>query len=108
MDTLTEHQFHTVWTEAVGRKGYNKKLFQEVLRSLKEKNLILSDLDDEEGYQKIKNLRQEEILNITYGNPTEEYQECNRCDGCGWYEGGKTIQTKCEVCHGTGKIKIIK
>jgi len=35
----------------------------------------------------------------------KEYIECDRCDGCGWYEGGKTIQTKCEVCNGTGKIE---
>jgi DnaJ-class molecular chaperone len=35
----------------------------------------------------------------------EEYIECDRCDGCGWYEGGKTLQTTCEICGGTGKIK---
>lgn len=29
---------------------------------------------------------------------------CWRCDGCGWYEGGKTLQTKCEVCAGTGVL----
>lgn len=27
---------------------------------------------------------------------------CERCDGCGWYEGGRTIQTRCERCDGTG------
>ncbi len=37
---LTEGQFHTVWTEAVGRSGYDKKLFQEVLQSLYSKGLI--------------------------------------------------------------------
>lgn len=36
-------------------------------------------------------------------NPDEEC--CDRCDGCGWYEGGKTIQTSCEVCQGTGIVK---
>ena len=40
MDKLTESQYHTIWTEAVGREGYNKKLFQEVLKSLKERDLI--------------------------------------------------------------------
>ena len=29
---------------------------------------------------------------------------CDRCDGCGWYEGGKTLQTECEVCDGTGVV----
>lgn len=29
---------------------------------------------------------------------------CDRCDGCGWYEGGKTLQTECETCGGTGLI----
>lgn len=29
---------------------------------------------------------------------------CDRCDGCGWYEGGKTLQTKCEKCNGTGVL----
>jgi hypothetical protein len=32
--------------------------------------------------------------------PEPEY--CDRCDGCGWYEGGKTLKTTCEVCGGTG------
>ena len=29
---------------------------------------------------------------------------CVRCDGCGWYEGGKTIKTTCEKCGGTGEV----
>jgi len=28
MDELTESQFHTVWTEAVGVEGYDKRMFQ--------------------------------------------------------------------------------
>jgi hypothetical protein len=43
MDKLTENQFHTVWTEAVGREGYSKDLFREVLISLKKRNLIKED-----------------------------------------------------------------
>lgn len=35
-------------------------------------------------------------------NRHEEF--CPRCDGCGWYEGGATIQTPCEMCHGTGVV----
>jgi hypothetical protein len=38
---LTEHQFHAVWTEAVGKPGYDKKLFQEVLSSLIEKGIVI-------------------------------------------------------------------
>ena len=38
--TLTEHQFHIVWTEAVEMEGYNKKLFQNILQSLKNKGII--------------------------------------------------------------------
>ena len=30
---------------------------------------------------------------------------CDRCDGCGWHEGGKTLQTTCEKCGGTGITK---
>ena len=40
-ETLTESQFHTVWTEAAFQEGYNKKLFQNVLDSLKQKNKII-------------------------------------------------------------------
>jgi len=29
---------------------------------------------------------------------------CDRCDGCGWYEGGRWFQTKCEKCNGTGAL----
>lgn len=32
--------------------------------------------------------------------PSKEY--CDRCNGVGWYEGGKTLQTLCEQCKGTG------
>lgn len=33
-----------------------------------------------------------------------ESQECDQCDGCGWYEGGPTLKTTCEHCNGTGQI----
>lgn len=33
---------------------------------------------------------------------TQEY--CDRCDGCGWYEGGATLNTTCEKCGGSGVI----
>lgn len=29
-------------------------------------------------------------------------ERCDSCDGCGWYEGGKTLKTTCEKCGGTG------
>lgn len=28
--------------------------------------------------------------------------ECRSCDGCGWHEGGKALQTTCGVCSGRG------
>ncbi len=41
MTPLTEHQFHTVWTTAVGKEGYSKKLFQETLAELKDRGLVI-------------------------------------------------------------------
>lgn len=38
--------------------------------------------------------------------PTHKKVYCERCDGCGWYEGGKTIQTKCEECGGSGVVVV--
>jgi hypothetical protein len=29
---------------------------------------------------------------------------CGDCDGCGWYEGGKTIKTECQSCCGGGVV----
>lgn len=29
---------------------------------------------------------------------------CDFCDGCGWYEGGKTFKTTCHKCKGTGVV----
>jgi hypothetical protein len=34
-----------------------------------------------------------------------QYIECDLCDGCGWYEGGPTLETQCERCGGTGQVK---
>ncbi len=31
--------------------------------------------------------------------------DCRDCDGCGWSEGGATLQTNCKPCKGTGQIK---
>lgn len=41
MKPLTEHQFHAVWTNAVGRAGYDKRLFQSVLEDMIEKNQVI-------------------------------------------------------------------
>lgn len=35
--------------------------------------------------------------------PTPEY--CGDCDGVGWYEGGRTLQTPCHKCDGSGLVK---
>jgi hypothetical protein len=39
--TLTAAQFHLIWTEAVGRDGYCKKLFQDIEKDLRQKGLIV-------------------------------------------------------------------
>jgi len=31
--------------------------------------------------------------------------ECDLCDGCGWYEGGPTLKTDCNACKATGLIQ---
>ena len=33
---------------------------------------------------------------------TEPRPLCDACDGCGWYEGGRELQTECEQCLATG------
>jgi hypothetical protein len=43
MDKLTENQFYTVWTKAVGMVEYNKSLFQNLLAQLKHEGLILEN-----------------------------------------------------------------
>jgi DnaJ-class molecular chaperone len=30
-------------------------------------------------------------------------ERCMDCDGCGWVEGGKVLQTSCSKCKGRGK-----
>ena len=35
-----------------------------------------------------------------------ELFECDLCDGCGWYEGGKTLRTHCTKCDGNGAVAI--
>ncbi len=30
---------------------------------------------------------------------------CDDCDGCGWREGGPTLQAKCPKCGGTGLVQ---
>ncbi len=41
MKPITEHQFHAVWTAAVGRPGYDKKFFQDLLGDMVEKGLVI-------------------------------------------------------------------
>ena len=38
---LTEHQFHVIWTAAVGKPGYDKKLFQNIFEELIESGKII-------------------------------------------------------------------
>lgn len=38
------------------------------------------------------------------GEKPTPIEECRDCDGCGWYEGGPTLQTRCEKCGGSGVV----
>lgn len=35
-----------------------------------------------------------------------KFEECGDCDGVGWVEGGKALQTACSKCKGTGSIEV--
>lgn len=35
-------------------------------------------------------------------------EECDYCDGCGWYEGGPALRNHCEKCNGKGYIEVKK
>lgn len=37
--------------------------------------------------------------------PTHE--TCGDCDGCGWWEGGPTLKTRCSKCNGTGELRAL-
>jgi hypothetical protein len=80
----------------------------ETMRELSSKDPSV-DLDDDDNYAKMNRLRMVKVENAIQAGGLEEYpEECGRCDGCGWYEGGRTIKTTCEVCGGTGKVKKTK
>ena len=36
----------------------------------------------------------------------QSFETCGDCDGCGWVEGGKALQTKCATCKGTGLVPV--
>jgi NTP pyrophosphatase (non-canonical NTP hydrolase) len=40
LQPLSEAQFHTVWTRAVGQRGYDKELFQRIFKDLKLLGLV--------------------------------------------------------------------
>ena len=46
----------------------------------------------------------DDVKNQKAGKKKVIQRDCSYCDGCGWYEGGKYLQTQCEQCNGTGKI----
>ena len=45
LEPLTESQFHTVWTTAVGEDGYDKSFFRKLFELLSSKKLIKSKND---------------------------------------------------------------
>ena len=73
---LTTEQFHCVWTEATGKDGYNKKLFQEVLSSLKDKNQFVD-----------KMFSKEEVINLINDLVSSHFIEFSNKYGIkGWDE----------------------
>jgi hypothetical protein len=40
----------------------------------------------------------------TVANKKHRLDECPDCEGFGWNEGGKFLQTTCKTCKGTGII----
>jgi len=46
--------------------------------------------------------RADEALRVVRKALIEERPLCDECDGCGWYEGGPSLQTQCERCLGDG------
>ena len=41
-------------------------------------------------------------IHPAFAPPTTEL--CMDCDGCGWVEGGPTLQTTCRKCDGKGEV----
>ena len=54
MDKLSEKQFHTVWTQAVRIKGYDKRHFQNLLTELKNNGLIDNNFQKTIGLTRIE------------------------------------------------------
>lgn len=52
-------------------------------------------------YERLSSRSTKELQMIT---ERANLEYCDLCDGCGWYEGGKTIKTKCAKCQGTGVV----
>lgn len=44
------------------------------------------------------------VNRILENKPTKRVEYCDRCDGCGWYEGGECLKTTCDKCNGIGII----
>lgn len=41
MTVLSENQFHMVWSHAIGKPGYDKSLFTNLLKELVEKKIVI-------------------------------------------------------------------
>jgi len=68
---------------------YDQPVFTVWLRAESPRSYELESLREAEAVRNALN----EVWTVQY---------CDRCDGVGWYEGGKTLQTTCEACAGTG------
>lgn len=106
LDKLTEYQFHTVWTEAVGRNGYNKQMFRETLTALKEKGLIIeTDLKTHEGEKQLDT--ESKCNNIVTNSGNSKDLKKLFCSHCGKvtirqrYKAefkGEPVEWKCVKC----------
>jgi len=74
-----------------------KKMLDKAMKRLTEVREVFSQI----------NFPDSNIVSKKEVNKTEDY-ECDYCDGCGWYEGGKELMTTCEKCNGTGILHKIK
>ena len=58
------------------------------------------------GVARAKSISKKRISEIGRAGAMKRwYEDCRDCDGCGWYEGGKTIKTTCQQCEGRGLVR---
>lgn len=92
-DTLEKEEIIAM----LGKLELSLEVFRQGVETTREAVLIATIDQYEKGDLDIK-IQEDDFVG--------KFVECDQCDGCGWYEGGPTIQTFCKTCNGTGKIKV--